>query len=233
MRLDSTPIASVTSNQQDAPPGELNNAMTQFLSAAATGQCHAICTSWHQLRSAAKGMRLGQILQLAEPKASAARLGELLLGAHAQLGCYMCKSGIVTCETCSGRGVNEDGRKCTGCDGRGLAPCGFCRGTGWADMDLIPQELRQPVVQRRYQQVKSDLKRLGELCAKIDPASLARMAAPARQAFAKTLLHVHSRCVQLADEALLDGEHRTRMQQAAGKIEQVLDNAKPNQGEQP
>lgn len=218
-----TPAGLSESSPRSVP---LGHALSQFVTAARTGQGQAICSSWQQVRNAANGMRLGQILQLAGPGESAARLGDLLVAAHAQQGCYMCESGVVTCDACSGRGLNDDGRKCTSCDGRGIAVCGFCRGTGWADMDLIPPELRQAVAQKRYLQVKADIKRLGELCAKLDLSRLARMDHAGQQAFVRTLLHVHSRCLAVADDELTAQEHRLKMHQAAAKIEQVLEATK-------
>jgi hypothetical protein len=214
--------SSYVPTEPDGDNNGLQNAVQQFVAAAEAGQCQPICSAWSRLRSAARGMRVGQVIELAAPKLEPQQTSQLLVKAHRQLTCYMCGAGIVTCEDCGGTGLNEDGRKCTHCDGRGIAPCSFCRGTGWADMDLIPAELRGSVIQHRYQQVKGDIKRLGEFCGRLNLPTFVSLDAAAQKRVLSGLLLVHSRCTDLAESPLLGDEQQNTLQLAAGKIDQVL-----------
>lgn len=46
-------------------------------------------------------------------------------------GCCDCDgSGLVSCETCGGTGIDDDGSKCYDCWGTGLASCPSCYGNG-------------------------------------------------------------------------------------------------------
>ena len=42
-------------------------------------------------------------------------------------------TGEVECDACSGRGEDDDGNKCTHCDGDGKVRCPKCGGTGYLD----------------------------------------------------------------------------------------------------
>ncbi len=124
---------------------KLRTALEELAHAAAKKHAEPICTAYSRLRHASRGMHVREMFKRAD-EALGQSSRDLIVTAYSHRHCFMCKGGIVACRSCRGSGQVEKGRKCLSCDGLGLTMCDFCRGTGWADRDSLPREIRPAVL---------------------------------------------------------------------------------------
>jgi hypothetical protein len=135
----------------------------------------------------------------------------------------MCNKGIIACDSCAGRGFVEEGRMCPHCDGLGTSACGFCRGTGWADPDLVPSELQEVVGFRKLAHVRKDLKLLTRMFRNTPPERLGAMDQRTRKDLALRLMRTQARLRVMAESAQEgDADERVELLEAADRIEAYL-----------
>lgn len=200
----------------------LETSLAEFRAALDQRKIEPICAAYQALRSAAGKLPLPELLRRARKGANGDVLGTLA-SAYSHLPCFMCGHGTVACDPCGGSGKLGD-RQCPHCDGFGLAPCGFCRGTGWADRDIIPPELKLPVLRRQLKRARIDVSRLGKTLAGITKANLPAIDPGHRRRLAAWMMRLRARLTDLAaNEAASNDQQQAHLINLAGRIDAGLD----------
>jgi hypothetical protein len=121
-----------------------------------------------------------------------------LISAFAHYPCFGCAKGREKCEECAGTGSLADGSVCEICLGLGRARCGFCGGSGWVTLNLVPDVLKTPVIEQR---ARIAVARLADLLAEPLPEVAGVRPKQAFRACAKLLLRL-DRQLAVLDNAL-------------------------------
>ena len=218
------PSGSPTPSTQ--PPGqpnpELAAALAEFQQAVAGKKAGHICAAYQLLRKAGAGMKLQDLLRLADQALGQPALN-LIVSAFSHYHCFMCNGGTMRCDQCHGSGFIDDNRPCPICDGLGLDECEFCRGTGWADRDVIPTELRRGVLTRQFQHVREDVQHLVKTFMGMTTKDIANLDPAHRRELAAWLLRLRGRLNDLLkQEAPRTNQERAHFASVAAKIDQCL-----------
>ncbi|MFW6133818.1 MAG: hypothetical protein ACOC8F_07965 [Planctomycetota bacterium] len=219
--------AAVPQDRPGAPSGgtgsgdSVARAVEELRQAVAGRQRQDIARAYEELRRAAHGMKVGQLLQAVRGALGEGALSGIV-GAYAHRPCYMCSGGVVVCDQCKGRGELEPGRACANCDGLGLLGCGFCGGTGWADLETVSTELREAVVLRQASHVRRGVTKLVKTLSTLTRPRAREMALKQRVDLIARILRTQARLSSLAEADALDAETRARMSSAAEKLEDPL-----------
>lgn len=139
----------------------MRTALDELQASLKSRKVDAICASYRNLRTASRGLRVKDMFDMADRELGKGTT-HTIISAFSHLHCYMCNDGTTPCEHCEGEGKIGQGL-CPPCEGLGVATCGFCRGTGWADRSLIPNELRRPVLDLQIAHLRNDMKRFSDL----------------------------------------------------------------------
>ncbi len=211
--------------EPEEPAAGLAAAVAELSQAIAHRRVEAICIAYHRLREAGKELTRRQLLEAADRAAIGPGRG-VIVSAFTRRHCYMCDGGTNPCGTCEGEGFRE-GRPCPQCDGLGVERCDFCMGSGLADIEAAPPELRHAVARRRIAHVQKALARLKRLP---DPQALRRrgLTTLERRELAKWLIRLHG---QLAAARGLDLDEARRLArpfaQAGQRLDQLLEALRP------
>ena len=222
------PGASDRAGDAHAPdPGNgrngLQSALDALRQAADRRKVDPICAAYQALRGQANGIGTEEVFRRIHDT-----LGEtgqaLIISAFSHRHCFMCTAGAVLCQSCEGAGKNDAGRLCMQCDGLGVCACDFCRGTGWADRETIPPDLRRIVLRRQRLHIRSELKTLSGILAELKVTDIPELPPDRKRTLAARMLRAQSR---LADLSRLEEPDHTEkiasLGSAVAKIEEVLD----------
>ncbi len=209
-------------------PKRLESALASLREAVRRKKVDPICAAYQKLRTRAGSLGVRDPASLVR-KALGPMCEKVIVSAFSHRHCLMCDGGTVSCRPCRAKGALEDDRICPGCNGLGISSCDFCRGTGWADRDTIPPELRSPVLHRQLMHVRSELKPLAAVLAKLKPANIQALTPDRRRILAARLMRDQARLTDLADiDGLADAEESVRFASVAANIEHVLTFLKEN-----
>ncbi|MHC4982770.1 MAG: DnaJ-like cysteine-rich domain-containing protein [Planctomycetota bacterium] len=191
----------------------------------AAGQKHVepICTAYQALRVAAKGMAVGDVIAAVNNSLGADGMA-MIVSAYSHRECFMCSGGQAKCEQCKATGSLEQDRPCPNCDGKGLLLCGFCRGTGWADRETIPSELKTVVLERQLSHVRRQTAQLAHRLPEISPEKLEAMPPKQRNQILQWLMRLQARLSYMLDSGVVsDEDELSRMKETAEKVETYLE----------
>ncbi len=223
MRVD--PAASQTwAAHHDRPAcskEDLARVLEGLRQAASAKQVELICAAYQALRPIAHAHRLDP-LKLAQ-KAMGPSAVEYLVSAFSHLHCFMCQGGCVPCDPCEGEGEIVPGRPCPTCDGLGLAPCPFCRGTNWADHNVIPAEIAQAVHHRQLAHVRDDLHQIVKVFLNLNHASLKALDRAKRRELGGHLLRLSGRLADLLALDVPDPQEKHRLAAMKDKLARCLE----------
>jgi len=197
-------------------------ALADLRKAAVKRNPEEICTAYQTLRKVLRGAKLREVFERIRQVLGEAAM-DLVVSAYVHRKCFMCKEGVITCDSCAGSGYIEEGRPCPHCDGLGVSPCGFCRGTGWADADLAPSELQKAVALRKLAHIRKDLKRLTQVFQDTPPERLEALGQRERKELALRLMRVQARLRVMAESPQEgDADESRRLLDAAGRLDAYL-----------
>jgi len=199
---------------------KLKKAVAKLRKAAAEQKAEVVCVAYQAMRSAANGMKIKEMFDLADESLGIQAL-DLIVSAYARRECFMCSCGTVRCNQCNGAGRIEQGRLCPHCDGSGAMVCGFCRGTAWADRDTIPPELKRAVIKQQLGYVRHDLQRLIKALAGLTVQKIRTLPAEKRRAVSEWLRQLQARLADLID-TVKDKAEQDRLAAANVKINACL-----------
>lgn len=202
--------------------GPLADALDNLKRSVQQDDPDGVVRAYGELCRAGQGMKLRELLDRIEGAMGKHGVGAVL-DAFAHQSCYMCSGGVRLCESCDGTGEIEEGRACPSCDGHGLAPCQFCRGTGWADTEAVPAELRQAVVLRQAAHARHGLGKLIEALAKLTRQRAMALPLKHRLTLVARILRAQARLAMLSEAEAIDEHERTRMGRAAEKLDGPLE----------
>lgn len=181
-----------------------------------------ICAAYRHLLDAAGDCDRDKLLARVD-----ASLGEAarpyIVSAFSHRGCFMCKNGIVPCDQCDATGELPGGQRCPKCRGLGQAACGFCRGTGWADREVVPPELISDVFERQLAHVHEELANLMETIGPGKLEELRRLPTDQKRTVGAWLIRIYARLRDMVKNgAIEDPQERERLAKLAGRIRQCL-----------
>ncbi|MCK4600857.1 MAG: hypothetical protein KAU28_00225, partial [Phycisphaerae bacterium] len=197
------------------------HALQKLGRAAAKKKAESICSSYQKLRDAAKGVKVEKLFELID-KALGKSVMDLIISSYSHRHCFMCSNGTAQCETCEASGLIEQSRRCPNCNGLGIIACGFCRGTGWADRETIPPELKAAVLQRQSLHVRHELQRLVKSCTGITSKNAGKLSDKTRGALISWFIRLEGRISNLGETGVMGDDEQMRLGALAGKIEAGL-----------
>lgn len=222
MRAD--PPASQTWNLSDAPSAsakdDLARAVEGLRKAAAAKQVEIICAAYQALRPIARAHRIDP-LNLARTAMGPSAV-EYLVSAFSHLHCFMCHGGCAPCDSCEGEGEITPGKPCPTCNGLALAACPFCRGTNWADRDVIPSEIAPAVYRRQLAHVRDDLHQVVKLFLNLNTASIKTMEPDKRRELGGHLIRLSGRAANLLALNVPNPEEKHRLVALNDKLTRCL-----------
>ena len=205
---------------------QLARALTELGRAIANGRhSETVCAGYQGLRAAAGHMHMSaeELFRIAD-RALGLSTKEEVVTAHARRWCFMCAKGTVPCDSCGGLGRTADEGKCAACNGMGVNLCSFCNGTGWADRQTIPAEIKKEVLQKQLRAVKEGLKVLKEKEKYFTPEAVAALNEPARRRISAWLMRLQVRLRDLAgSDTVADENDKLQMFHEAERIDSCLE----------
>ncbi len=118
-----------------------------------------ICLGYELLCRATGSMTIEERFDLIDKVLGPGMRETVVLG-FSRRQCFMCSDGTFDCDQCGGTGKDAGIGKCPTCDGLGFVPCDYCRGTGWTDVEIVPEQLRSVVMQERKDHILHSMIRL-------------------------------------------------------------------------
>jgi hypothetical protein len=194
-------------------------ALTALREAVASRDNQSIVAAYQVLREAALGMRIRDLIAMADDSLGQG-VTETVLPAFSNLTCYMCSHGAIPCDLCEGTGVRNN-HVCDHCDGLGFSTCTFCRGTGWTDRSIVPDEFKQAVIQRQGHICRQEFREIRVLLKQVTPQTLSSLSTERRRKLSVRLSRLQCRLHDVA-EALPDDPHNAGMTAAADFLERHL-----------
>jgi len=214
---------------------DIRHALKGLREAVAQRRVEPICLAYQLLREAAQdaNMKLSDMLKLAD-QALPGPAADTILSAFARRRCFMCKSGTVQCEECSGTGIDERSQQCRDCNGAGVTSCDFCGGTGWAGRGTMPREIPSDTLRkRRLANVKRQLIGLRKTMGKLGTGKAAQLPLNMRRKLALRVMRLQARLRSLARETPVGNDTREHLLAAASKLDPYLAALRWPPGEQP
>ena len=227
MRTDTEQSSDKTATDTPAAAeaSGLQQALAELREAVARKRVEPICAAYRAVRKAAKTMKAGMLFSMLA-EAVDPQIMNLIVSAYSHRDCFMCRQGVTACTQCEGSGEIEADRSCPACGGLGLSACAFCTGTGWADRQTIPKELRKLVLQRQWTHVRRDLELLDKTFA-VDAAAKVRGFDPKqRRSTIAWLIRLQARLADLNDVGVAAAEaeaDEARLAAEVGRIDTYLD----------
>jgi len=220
---------SQADNRQPRPdsqviPDGLKGAIEELARAAAARKVEPICNAYNRMRAiAAKDMSVKEMLQAAQEVLNVPVEG-LIISAYSHRGCFMCQHGCLRCQQCKGTGLVEAHRRCPQCDGIGQVACGFCRGTGWADRDMIPPEIKSVVLNRQLLHVRKTLAGTLRGLAGLTVEKIRKLPPEQFNKLISSLMRMQARLTDLIEAGIVvEDQEQTRMGIIASKIDRCLE----------
>jgi len=196
--------------------------LTELRRAVREKKVDGICAAYQTLRELTDAQGPGRAMELV-PKALGEKGAEIVISAFSFRRCFMCSNGTVECEQCGGTGEAAPGESCPHCDGLGLVLCNFCRGTGWADPETVPEELASAVHLRQLSHVRREVRELAKSIKGMRIEELPQLSAARRRALAGELMRVSARMSELAsDEELAKNERTADLGSMVSRIDKIL-----------
>lgn len=224
----SAPEANASSAQA-LPPADarLQHALDELAKAIAARNFDAICGAYQALRLASPGATFKDMLHRVEQTIGKEAFTHIV-SAYSHRSCFMCDAGLGQCDSCEGAGRTAAGKACPHCDGFGAQPCGFCRGTGWAERELVPAELRTVVLELQLRHLHAEVDKFRHQAAKVVPGRFARFTPDQRRTLGNWLMRLLARLVDVAHMArdgqapTLQPPARHEFQTAAEQVETII-----------
>ncbi len=210
-QADGTGASAVNSNDSTAGSNGVAAALQELKNIVKTKKADPICNAYQNLHRAARGMKVSKLFELINNVLGESGV-DIIASAYSHRRCFMCSDGTAQCETCGGTGLLEKGRRCPNCEGLGVTPCGFCRGTGWADRDTIPQELKVAAMKRQSAHLNKELQRLAKAFSGITRESVAGISEKVRTELIHWLMRLENRISDLGEsENVFDDDRQVKM----------------------
>lgn len=209
-------------------PAPVASAIKTFAAAARTRRVENICNAYQTLKSSVNGLRLTQILPLADNVLGQSAIA-LVVSAYAHERCFMCADGAVPCESCGAEDAKTQSQ-CLHCHSTGLTPCEFCDGTGWVGDDVIPPELHRAVWRSRLKHTHNFLEEYAKTYTPGIIMALARQPAgdTRRSQAIVTTNRLAAKLHALANSpAVTDPEHLKHLASAEQKVRTCLTRLTP------
>jgi hypothetical protein len=204
-------------------PQAARQALEDLRQAAQSKKVEAICNAYRTLREAGRGMKVKDLLELAD-KALGQQASLLIVSAFSHLHCYMCNDGSSICDQCEGTGRLEQNRKCPQCEGFGVLSCNFCKGSGWAERSVIPPELRRAVLDRQLLNLRGEVKKLGESFSYLTVDRINRLLRDKRRELISWLIRLQARMTEMAGmDELVDPLEKAQLTASAARISSRLE----------
>ncbi|MFB3892996.1 MAG: hypothetical protein ACE15C_13340 [Phycisphaerae bacterium] len=212
------------SDATGAPLGAdgVRNAMDELRRAADSRQIEPICAAYIALRKRCAGMKVRELFDRVEQ--ALGPMGKaVVISAFSHRRCFMCTGGTMACDQCDETGLAAPGRICPGCDGFGVVPCTFCQGTGWADREVVPEEIKRAVADRHVLHVKSEWSRLKAENEGFSAQKLAKLTFGQRRRLGTWLIRLQSRMNALGQsEEVAETSDRDELTAAIAEIDLLL-----------
>ena len=201
----------------------VKKALHDLAEAAANNQAEPICSAVHALREATGEMPFPKMLNLAQ-KYIGKPLDALIVSAYSQRSCFMCNKGVAVCIKCDGSGRKLDDSFCKRCGGLGLTACGFCRGTGWADRETTPPELRKAVLKQQLGHLQNDVEQLRDKLGTGDSDELKALPADQKRKLKTWLIRLQARIANLVSNGAVDDDkaQKKNLTALATRVQTVL-----------
>jgi hypothetical protein len=210
-------------NSRNVADDRFNLALADLKLAADKRHVEPICAAYHALKAAGGAISPGQIAEAVNNCLGPEGM-TLIVSAYSHRECFMCSAGQSRCDQCGATGLLEKDRPCPKCDGTGHVVCGFCRGTGWADRETIPSELRKVVLERQLVHVRRKLKQFGDRFGNLSKEKLRATTGKRRQKAVRWLMCFHARLSNIIDSGIVaDQNERSRMSQVIAGIDSSLE----------
>jgi len=204
----------------------LKEALAELKLAVDERHVEPICSAYQGLRATARGMSVREVIAAIDEYVGANAMAAII-SAYSHRECFMCRGGQATCDQCKGTGFVEPGRVCLSCDGKGVIVCGFCRGTGLADFDTVPSELKKAVLDRQLVHVRRELAQLKDRYPDLSTEKLLAMPDDQRRQMARWLIRLQARLSTMMDSgAITDDQERSRITEIAARIDSSLESLK-------
>ena len=218
------PQAADRSNPEgDNGSSRLKEALAVMKLAAEERHVEPICTAYQAMRAAAKGTSVGEMIATINGSLGPDGM-VLIISAYSHRQCFMCSSGQAVCDQCNGTGLVDQKRACPNCDGTGFIVCGFCRGTGWADRDTIPAELRRVVLERQLSHVRAELQQLKSRFPDLSTEKIKAVADKERRRTVRWLTRLQARLSYIVESGeVKDQDERSRMEKIIAGIDSALE----------
>jgi hypothetical protein len=197
-------------------------AMANLRSAVEAKKVEPICSAYETLRSIAHGMGHKGVVALAD-RALGVPSVNVIVSAYSHRHCFMCSGGTVPCDICNGAGRIAENRSCPHCEGFAVAACSFCRGTGWADRQSVPSELRAAVLDRQRAHVNRELQQLDTTLLEAQRRPPSQLDASARNSIIAAIFEVQARLGELSEAGVFSGpEKQAKLQALTEKLDKRL-----------
>jgi len=185
---------------QHPEPGDqddVRRAMLEIRRAAQSRHVDNICGAYNSLRRAMAGRKIRDLFD-----AVTAALGPtgmaIVVSSYSHRKCFMCDHGTVVCDQCDGKRRLPSGKICQTCEGLAVTPCTFCLGTGWADREIIPDEIRTVVVDKQFLHTRADLDKLINDNPEMAAGRAIQMPFMQRRSLVLWLMRLHARLSNIA-----------------------------------
>lgn len=203
-------------------PEDVQKALDELRSAAGSRQVEPICAAYIALRKRCAGLKVKDLFDLVDQALGPVGKG-LIVSAFSHRRCFMCTAGTMACDQCDETGLSAPGRICPNCDGFGVVPCTFCQGTGWADREVVPSEIKRTVAEKHFLHVKSEWERLKSENDGFVPQKLAKLAFGHRRRLGTWLIRLQSRMAALqGSQEVPEAKDQEELTDAVAEIDLLL-----------
>lgn len=208
----------------DPPAGQdgLDRAILALGEAVRDKKVDPICAAYLGVHSAARGMKIAELCDRIVRDLGDGAV-QAVVSAFSHRRCFMCADGMLPCEHCEDTGQIEPGRRCPHCDGYGRVICGFCQGTGWADLDTVPTEIRSSVLNRQFAHVKSELQRLLKAAPGLSEQKIKRLAPQQRDAMIAWIVRLSAQLAFLHQTHTIDKQHEDHLLSLIPQVDKTLE----------
>jgi len=214
-----SPETSMLKSRSRRAGYRLRDALSGLREAIRDGNLETLCAAYHIFRTAANGHEVRDLHRVAS-EALGLDLHRTIVDAYASRGCFMCRGGFDPCDHCEGRGVLEGDRKCDHCGGLGGDLCDFCAGTGWADRETIPADIRPVVARRQFQRVCEQMQQLARGAVVVSGEQTSARSVRDRCKLARAAVRVQARVRDLVRLGLVQDEPKRR--QLLGAVDALV-----------
>lgn len=205
----------------------MQKALSDLKIAVDSRKIEAICGAYQALRRQGPSLKVKDLFTLIE-SALGPDARNIIVSAYSRRACFMCKEGLNLCQYCDGSGHAVSGRGCPNCDGLGMAPCTFCRGTAWAQQESTPHEVRRAVREKQFLHVRQEAQRLAREKPPITSERIAHLETGQRVKLGRWLIKVQARLMELhADQEVLPDSEREQLAKWIAEVDPLVESLAP------